>query len=87
MYFVYRSALSFRNNKINVYRIGYAFSQDLFNWTRDDDNVGITFSEQGWDSDMLHYPHVFELDKKFYMLYNGNEFGKYGFGLAELEND
>jgi hypothetical protein len=34
---------------------------------------------------MLCYPHVFELNAKVYMLYNGNEFGRYGFGLAELE--
>jgi predicted GH43/DUF377 family glycosyl hydrolase len=87
MYFVYRSALNFRNNKNNAYRIGYAFSKDLFNWTRDDDNVGITFSKEGWDSQMLHYPHIFRLDNIFYMLYNGNEFGKYGLGLARLEND
>jgi hypothetical protein len=33
---------------------------------------------------MHHYPHVFELNNKLYMLYNGNEFGKYGLGLAEL---
>jgi len=36
---------------------------------------------------MHHYPHVFQLDNKWYMLYNGNEFGKYGFGLAVLENE
>jgi hypothetical protein len=34
---------------------------------------------------MHHYPHVFELNGKYYMTYNGNEFGKYGFGLAILE--
>jgi hypothetical protein len=33
---------------------------------------------------MQCYPHVFECDGKVYLLYNGNEFGRYGFGLAEL---
>jgi hypothetical protein len=31
------------------------------------------------------YPHVFQAFEKVYLLYNGNNFGKYGFGLAELE--
>ena len=35
---------------------------------------------------MHHYPHVFELNGKYYMLYNGNDFGMYGFGLAVLED-
>ena len=34
---------------------------------------------------MLCYPHAFELRGKVYLLYNGNEFGRYGFGLAVLE--
>ena len=85
MYFVYRYALDFRNNRERGYRIGYAYSDDLINWTRDDENVGIGYSDEGWDSQMAHYPHIFELDGNHYMLYNGNDFGKYGFGLAILE--
>jgi predicted GH43/DUF377 family glycosyl hydrolase len=87
MYFVYRYALNFRKNKERGYRIGYAYSHDLINWIRDDNNVGISYSETGWDSEMHHYPHVFELDGNYYMLYNGNDFGKYGFGLAGMENE
>ena len=34
---------------------------------------------------MQCYPNVFEMDNEIYMLYNGNAFGKYGFGLAKLE--
>jgi predicted GH43/DUF377 family glycosyl hydrolase len=85
MYFVYRNALDFRNNRERGYRIGYATSLDLFNWIREDENSGIRYSEFGWDSQMMHYPHIFELDGNYYMLYNGNDFGKYGFGLAVLE--
>lgn len=85
MFFCYRQAIDFRKNKDKGYRIGYAFSDDLINWTRDDDNVSINVSKKGWDSDMLCYPHVFRCDDKIYLLYNGNEFGRYGFGLAILE--
>lgn len=85
MYFSYRYAFDFKNND-RGYRIGYATSNDLFNWKREEKNVGIGLSKSGWDSKDMHYPHVFELDDKWYMIYNGNEFGKYGFGLAILEN-
>ncbi|MBA3704780.1 MAG: hypothetical protein H0W84_02445, partial [Bacteroidetes bacterium] len=68
------------------YRIGYAWSKDLINWTRDDENAGIEVSENEWDSSMLCYPNVFKCDDKIYLLYNGNEFGRFGFGLAVLED-
>lgn len=84
MYFVYRYALDFRDDVSRGYRIGYAQSNDLVNWDRKDENVGVSYSKSGWDSKMAHYPHVFELDGKYFMLYNGNDFGKYGFGLAEM---
>jgi len=85
MFFCYREATGFRKNKARSYRIGYASSENLISWVRDDDNVGIDVSEDGWDSDMLCYPHVFECEGEMYLLYNGNEFGRYGFGLAVLQ--
>lgn len=85
MFFCYKHATDFRNNKERSYRIGYAYSYDMINWVRDDEKVGIDISEEGWDSEMLAYPHVFELDGKTYMFYLGNQVGRYGFGLAELE--
>ena len=84
MFFSYRYATNFKN-KERGYKIGYASSQDGITWIRDDQKTGITLSEDGWDSEMHHYPHIFELDNNLYMVYNGNEFGKYGFGLAKLE--
>ena len=86
MFFCYRHATGFRKMKERGYRIGYAWSEDLVRWTRDDENAGLYVSEDGWDSDMLCYPHVFQSDGKIYLLYNGNEFGRFGFGLAVLEN-
>lgn len=85
MFFCYRQSSDFRKNKNRGYRVGHAYSDDLMNWTREDDNPLLDVTPGDWDSDMLCYPHVFECDEKVYLLYNGNEFGRYGFGLALLE--
>lgn len=84
MYFCYRSAFDFRQNKSNAYRLGYAYSDDLIQWYRDDEQSGIDVTEGAWDSDMMCYPNAFECDGINYLLYNGNEFGRHGFGLAKL---
>lgn len=86
MYFCYRHATDFRKNTARSYRLGYAYSNDLVKWTRDDANAGIDVSQSGWDSEMMCYPHLFNCDGKIYLLYNGNEFGKYGFGIAVLDD-
>jgi sucrose-6-phosphate hydrolase SacC (GH32 family) len=85
MYFCYRQAHGFRKQSNSAYRIGYAYSTDLVDWVRDDSKAGIDVSEDDWDSEMQCYPYTFELEGKIYMLYNGNEFGRLGFGLAVLE--
>jgi hypothetical protein len=85
MYFCYREAQGFRDQSSKGYRIGYAWSEDLQNWTRADEQAGIDVSTDGWDAQMQCYPHVFECENKVYLLYNGNEFGRHGFGLAVLE--
>lgn len=84
MYFCYRSSFDFRKNKENSYRLGYAYSEDLITWVRADEDIDINFLENEWDSDMQCYPHLFQFKDKIFLLYNGNEFGKEGFGLAEL---
>ena len=85
MFFCFRQSSDFRTNSSRSYRIGHASSSNLRNWKRDDANPGIGTTAGEWDSDMLCYPNVFECVEKIYMLYNGNEFGRYGFGLAVLE--
>jgi sucrose-6-phosphate hydrolase SacC (GH32 family) len=85
MFFCYRQASDYRRNKERTYRIGYAFSNDLLNWTRDDARVGIDVSDEGWDSEMLAYPHILELDGTVYLLYLGNQVGRFGFGAARLD--
>lgn len=83
MFFCYRGSANYRG-KENGYRIGYASSNDLINWERDDSKSGIDVSDEGWDSEMVSYPHVFELDGSVYMFYLGNQVGKNGFGVAKL---
>jgi len=85
MFFCFRQSFDFRRNKDRGYRIGHAWSDDLVNWTRDDENPLLDVTPGDWDSDMLCYPNAFEHDGKVYLLYNGNEFGRFGFGLAVLE--
>jgi len=87
MFFCFRESFDFRKSQGRGYRIGHAWSDDLLNWTRDDERPTLEGTAGGWDSDMQCYPHVFECDGKVYLLYNGNEFGRHGFGLAELTND
>lgn len=85
MFFCYRESFDFRASNSRGYRIGHAWSDDLSNWVRDDEHPKLEGSLGEWDSDMQCYPHVFELDGKVYLLYNGNQFGRYGFGLAVLD--
>ena len=86
MVFCYRHASGFRTDKSKGYRLGYAYSKDFVNWIRDDESLGIELGENDWDSDMMCYPHFFKVENQVCLLYNGNEFGREGFGLAVLEN-
>ena len=84
----YRMWYSFRaQQNIDTYRIGYAESSDGVSWVRMDGKAGIDISDDGWDSEMICYPKVFEHENQLYMLYNGNGYGKSGFGLAVLEHE
>jgi hypothetical protein len=85
---IYKMWYSFRGSPVaDTYRIGYAESRDGRNWIRKDEKAGIDVSETGWDSEMICYPFVFDHKGRRYMLYNGNGYGKTGFGLAILEQD
>ena len=81
----YHMWYSYRSGNGTPYRIGYAFSGDGLSWENRLDEVGIDVSEEGWDSEMICYPFVFEHKGELYMLYNGNQYGKEGFGLAVQE--
>lgn len=67
------------------YRIDYAESRDGLMWTRKE--PGITVSESGWDSEMVCFAAVIEVNGRRLLFYNGNRHGATGFGVAELESD
>jgi len=87
MWYSTRGAEDYRHNRANTYRIGYAESGNGIDWTRKDDEVGIDVSTEGWDSEMLAYPFVLKHGGRTFMFYNGNGFGKSGFGYAVLEQN
>lgn len=84
MFFSYRYGVGFREEPGKGYRIGVAVSHDFETWDRQDQLAGIDVSSEGWDSEMVAYPHLFSLNGDVYMLYCGNSFGSGGFGLARL---
>jgi hypothetical protein len=79
----YRMWYAYRGHR---YRIGYAESTDGLTWVRKDQERGLDPSGSGWDSEMVEYPWLFEQDGREYMLYNGDDYGRSGVGLAVWES-
>lgn len=84
MVFCYRNVHGFRTDPSKGYRIGYAQSDDLVTWNRNDAALGFESEPGAWDSEMQCYPHLTLSSGEPYLLYNGNAFGRYGFGAAKL---
>lgn len=78
----YEMWFSYRSGTGQKYRIGYARCLTDENWQLHLGLSGIDVSPNGWDSEMIEYPFVFEHRGDRFMLYNGNDFGRDGFGLA-----
>jgi len=83
----YKMWFSYRSGTGEKYRIGYAVSEEGRVWDLALKTAGIDVSDKGWDSEMVEYPFVFDHKGQCYMLYNGNGFGKTGFGLAILARE
>jgi hypothetical protein len=64
------------------YRLAYATSADGVRWARDDAALGLEPSPEGWDSEMIAYPAVVAAGSDTYLFYNGNDYGRAGFGYA-----
>lgn len=75
---------SYRSGDGTLYRIGH--SQSNNNQFKLNPSPNLDVSSKGWDSEMVCYPFVFEHKNEIYMLYNGNNHGIEGFGLAKLKN-
>ena len=87
MLYSYRFTDAYRTNPDQSYRLGYAESSDGISWNRKDSQVGIARSSEGWDSEMIEYAHICRYNDKTYLFYNGNGFGKSGFGYAVLADN
>ena len=83
----YHMWFSYRSGSGEKYRIGYAYSNNGKSWELRLDDAGINVSISGWDSEMIEYPFVLNHKNQYYMLYNGNGYGKTGFGIAALVNE
>jgi hypothetical protein len=82
MIYSYRARGGYRTERSQSYRLGQAVSADGIEWERRDADVGIDREESGWDSEMMEYAHVLRHRDRQFLLYNGNGFGRSGFGLA-----
>ena len=81
MFFSNRKSKDYRNNKLNSYKISKSLSMDGIIWDNNYEMDIIPYKEK-WDKDMREYCHVFTHKNITYMLYNGNDFGKEGFGYS-----
>jgi hypothetical protein len=66
-----------------TYRIYTATSDDGISWKRNSEPL-LTASQSGWDSEMVCYGSLLRHGDLSYLLYNGNAYGKDGFGVARI---
>jgi hypothetical protein len=68
------------------YELGFARSTDGERWERCDQDIRFVGTPEAWEDKERTYPFVFDHGGRRYMLYNGNGYGREGFGLAILED-
>jgi len=67
------------------YELGFARSADGVRWERRDQDLRFVGTPEPWEDRERSYPFVFDHRGHRYMLYNGNGYGREGFGIAVLE--
>jgi hypothetical protein len=67
------------------YRLGLARSPDGVTWVRRDDAMNIEGPRECWDSEMQAYPAVLQTGRDMLLFYNGNAYGRDGFGVCRLK--
>jgi hypothetical protein len=84
MWFSRRGGDRFRDRDGQGYRIQSAVSTDGRHWQRDPADIAWSPPPEAadWDAWMQAYPCVVPLGSDWVMLYNGNDFGRGGFGWA-----
>lgn len=80
-----RKANGYRSLADSAYRIEYSESNDGIHWERKPQVLSFIKSGEGWDGIMNEYCTVYNQKDFTYLLYNGDGFGKSGFGFAKLD--
>ena len=73
-------------SRSNGYRLGYAESNDALQWTRCDDQIGMDITREPWENENICYTALLTTKNDVYLFYNGNNYGKTGFGYARLDS-
>jgi hypothetical protein len=68
------------------YHLGYAQSSDAVAWTRLDNSLELVGPVGDWESEMTCYAAIVKTRAGQLMLYNGNGYGRTGFGVARAES-
>ena len=84
LFYCYRDVFDFRTNSSNGYRLGCVKSENLKDWDYEELSILRPANTVNWDTDMMCYPHVFSWKSRNFIAYNGNDFGREGFGVAEI---
>jgi hypothetical protein len=79
----YEMYYSVRRKSLRAYRMGYARSADGLHWSRLDAELGLDVTPGSFDSEAIMYAAPIAIDGRSYCYYNGNEFGRVGFAVAE----
>ncbi len=82
--FAFRNATDFRTSGKGSYSFGLACSDNLLTWERIDNDLVFETPPEQWDSDMQCYPQILDVGDRIYIFYCGNNFGREGFGVAEV---
>jgi hypothetical protein len=76
---------SVRRKSLGAYRMGHAVSADGVRWERRDAQLGLDVEPGAFDSEAIMYAAVINTPAGTICYYNGNDFGREGFGAARLE--
>ncbi len=74
---------SVRHRHAPHYRLGFAVSSDGLQWDRRDAELNLSAGPDVWDRDTIEYGAPIQAAGQTWLLYNGNDFGGTGFGVAQ----
>ena len=73
------------SKRVGTYSIGYAESRDGISWKRNDEAYGLAPGNRPGEDVMVEYGVVISSENKNWLLYNGNEYGRFGIFAAQGE--